>query len=185
MIVDIEDDIMDPVMQCTTLPSHSSFSQKKLVSFVTEIHTLSIDISLRDLKMEILPEPTSKNKLLCNLALFTRTVLSALRHAVMRNSKLGESNSSVLEDPTQLRADQGSQIKMIQVKEMMQDNDLKNSKSKDKGSKSRSQSMDEQSHYKQDKTITRQSINVKRHIFNVIGGTEDFEERDLNIGGDC
>ncbi|GJT88519.1 retrovirus-related pol polyprotein from transposon TNT 1-94 [Tanacetum coccineum] len=48
MIVDIEDDIMDPVMQCTTLPSHSSFSQKKLVSFVTEIHTLSIDISLRD-----------------------------------------------------------------------------------------------------------------------------------------
>ncbi|GJR44731.1 hypothetical protein Tco_1312834 [Tanacetum coccineum] len=84
-----------------------------------------------------------------------------------------------------LDVDQGSQIKMIQVKEMMQDNDLKNSKSKDKGSKSRSQSMDEQSHYKQDKTITRQSINVKRHIFNVIGGTEEFEERDLNIGGDC
>ncbi|GJS03807.1 hypothetical protein Tco_0320315 [Tanacetum coccineum] len=45
---DIEDDIMDPVMQCTTLPSHLSFSQQKLVSFVTEIHTLSIDISLRD-----------------------------------------------------------------------------------------------------------------------------------------
>ncbi|GJT70402.1 hypothetical protein Tco_1029688 [Tanacetum coccineum] len=83
------------------------------------------------------------------------------------------------------QVDQGSQIKMIQVKEMMQDNDLKNSKSKDKGSKSRSQSMDEQSHYKQDKTITRQSINVKRHIFNLIGGTEEFEERDLNIGGDC
>ncbi|GKA58236.1 hypothetical protein Tco_0757424 [Tanacetum coccineum] len=86
---------------------------------------------------------------------------------------------------TGAQVDQGSQIKMIQVKEMMQDNDLKNSKSKDKGSKSRSQSMDEQSHYKQDKTITRQSINVKRHIFNVIGGTEEFEERDLNIGGDC
>ncbi|GJT14648.1 hypothetical protein Tco_0861690 [Tanacetum coccineum] len=47
LIVDIVDDIMDPVMQCTTLPSHSGFSQKKLVSFVTEIHTLSIDISLR------------------------------------------------------------------------------------------------------------------------------------------
>ncbi|GJX18422.1 hypothetical protein Tco_0221099 [Tanacetum coccineum] len=104
--------------------------------------------------------------------------------------KHGESNTSVLEDPTAIswkptQVDQGSQIKMIQVKEMMQDNDLKNSKSKDKGSKSRSQSMDEQSHYKQDKTITRQSINVKRHIFNVIGGTEEFEERDLNIGGDC
>ncbi|GKD35290.1 hypothetical protein Tco_1250799 [Tanacetum coccineum] len=40
---DIEDDIMDPVMQCTTLPSHSSFSQQKLFSFVTEIHTTSID----------------------------------------------------------------------------------------------------------------------------------------------
>nr|GEU43802.1 reverse transcriptase domain-containing protein [Tanacetum cinerariifolium] len=36
-------DMMDPVMQCTTLPNHSSFSQKKLVSFVTEIHTTSID----------------------------------------------------------------------------------------------------------------------------------------------
>ncbi|GJU71491.1 hypothetical protein Tco_1262896 [Tanacetum coccineum] len=45
--------------------------------------------------------------------------------------------------------------------------------------------MNEQSRYKQDKTITRQSINVKRHIFNLIGGTEEFEERDLNIGGDC
>ncbi|GJW54899.1 hypothetical protein Tco_0098984 [Tanacetum coccineum] len=87
--------------------------------------------------------------------------------------------------PIRAQVDQGSQIKMIQVKEMMQDNDLKNSKSKDKGSKSRSQSMNEQSHYKQDKTITRQSINVKRHIFNVISGTEEFEERDLNIGGDC
>ncbi|GJT19949.1 hypothetical protein Tco_0878655 [Tanacetum coccineum] len=44
----LENDIMDPVMQCTTLPSHSGFSQQKLVSFVTEIHTLSIDISFRD-----------------------------------------------------------------------------------------------------------------------------------------
>ncbi|GJV41610.1 hypothetical protein Tco_1420050 [Tanacetum coccineum] len=83
------------------------------------------------------------------------------------------------------QVDQGSQIKMIQVKEMMHDNDLKNSKSKDKGSKSRSQSMDEQSDYKQDKTITKQSINVKRYVFNVIGDTKKFEERDLDIGGDC
>ncbi|GJV71144.1 hypothetical protein Tco_1491139 [Tanacetum coccineum] len=43
--------------------------------------------------------------------------------------------------------------------------------------------MNEQSHYKQDKTKTRQSINVKRHIFNVISGTEEFKERDLNIRG--
>ncbi|GJX35879.1 hypothetical protein Tco_0247436 [Tanacetum coccineum] len=44
--------------------------------------------------------------------------------------------------------------------------------------------MDEQNHYKQDKTITRQGINVKCHTFNVIGGTKEFEERDLNIGED-
>ncbi|GJR79666.1 hypothetical protein Tco_0150451 [Tanacetum coccineum] len=48
LIADIENDIMDPVMQCTTLPSHSGFSQQKLISFVMEIHTLSIDISFRD-----------------------------------------------------------------------------------------------------------------------------------------
>ncbi|GKD25186.1 hypothetical protein Tco_1231400 [Tanacetum coccineum] len=43
LIADIEEDIMDPVMQCTTIPSHSGFSQQKLVSFVTEIHMLLID----------------------------------------------------------------------------------------------------------------------------------------------
>ncbi|GJS61273.1 hypothetical protein Tco_0656057 [Tanacetum coccineum] len=101
------------------------------------------------------------------------------------SSEVGFINHMLILKLSKAQVDQGSQIKMIQVKEMMQDNDLKNLKSKDKGSKSRSQSMDEQSHYKQDKTITRQSINVKRHIFNVIGGTEEFEERDLNIGGDC
>ncbi|GJR22101.1 hypothetical protein Tco_0970628 [Tanacetum coccineum] len=74
------------------------------------------------------------------------------------------------------QVDQGSQIKMIQVKEMMQDNDLKNSKSKDKGSRSRSQSMNEQSHYKQDKTKTRQSINVKSHIFNVRGDNDKTKQ---------
>ncbi|GJT00542.1 retrovirus-related pol polyprotein from transposon TNT 1-94 [Tanacetum coccineum] len=40
---DTEDDIMDPMMQCITLPGHSSFSQQKLVSFFTEIHMNSID----------------------------------------------------------------------------------------------------------------------------------------------
>ncbi|GJR42793.1 retrovirus-related pol polyprotein from transposon TNT 1-94 [Tanacetum coccineum] len=94
------------------------------------------------------------------------------------NNQRADLFTKALSGMTRAQVDQGSQIKVIQVKEMMQDNDLKNSKS-------RSQSMDEQSHYKQDKTITRQSINVKRHIFNVISGTEEFEERDLNIGGDC
>ncbi|GJV64130.1 hypothetical protein Tco_1474958 [Tanacetum coccineum] len=43
LIPDFEDDIMDPVMQCTTLPSHSGFSQQKLISFIKEIHMTSID----------------------------------------------------------------------------------------------------------------------------------------------
>ncbi|GJZ39403.1 hypothetical protein Tco_0585966, partial [Tanacetum coccineum] len=101
------------------------------------------------------------------------------------SSEVGFINHMLILKLSKAQVDQESQIKMIQVKEMMQDNDLKNSKSKDRGSRSRSQSMNDQSHYKQDKTITRQSINVKRHIFNLIGGTEEFEERDLNIGGDC
>ncbi|GJS76266.1 hypothetical protein Tco_0726147 [Tanacetum coccineum] len=124
-------------------------------------------------QMEILLEPTS-NKLLVGLddsvaASFQRSRIhkphahtQAFKHKLIK--EVNEVNS--------VRGDD-------------EDNDLKNSKSKDKGSKSRSQSMDEQSHYKQDKTITRQSINVKRHVFNVIGDTEKFEERDLNIGGDC
>ncbi|GJU96401.1 hypothetical protein Tco_1321157 [Tanacetum coccineum] len=134
--------------------------------------TSEVNTQVFTVKMEILLEPTS-NKLLDKT-----TVLQP------HSSEVGFINHMLILKLSKAQVDQGSQIKMIQVKEMMQDNDLKNSKSKDKGSKSRSQSMDEQSHYKQDKTITRQSINVKRHIFNVIGGTEEFEERDLNIGGD-
>ncbi|GKE08928.1 hypothetical protein Tco_1412479, partial [Tanacetum coccineum] len=72
----IEDDIMDPVMQCTNLPSYSSFSQQKLVSFVTEIHTTSIDFPT-PMKMEILLEPTS-NKLLLD-APITRTASAAAK----------------------------------------------------------------------------------------------------------
>ncbi|GJX92936.1 hypothetical protein Tco_0347522 [Tanacetum coccineum] len=118
---------------------------------------------------------------------FFESTLSQDKTTVLQphSSEVGFINHMLILKLSKAQVDQGSQIKMIQVKEMMQDNDLKNLKSKDKGSKSRSQSMDEQSHYKQDKTITRQSINVKRHIFNVIGDTEKFEERDLNIGGDC
>ncbi|GKB17091.1 hypothetical protein Tco_0851014 [Tanacetum coccineum] len=80
---------------------------------------------------------------------------------------------------------------LITVKEMMQDKDLKNSKSKDKdlknskskheGSRSRSRSMNAQSHYKQEKTKTRpKKAKLKRHIVNV----GEIKE-DLNIGGDC
>ncbi|GJW60548.1 hypothetical protein Tco_0109883 [Tanacetum coccineum] len=186
MIVDIEDDIMDPVMQCTTLPSHSGGSllqppitktkSAQIESRARRDHKHLSDTQVFTVKMEILLEPTS-NKLLVGLddgvaASFQRSRI----HKPHAHTQAFKVNPQV---------DQESQIKMIQVKEMMQDNDLKNSKSKDKGSRSRSQSMNEQSHYKQDKTKTRQSINVKSHIFNVIGSTEEFEERDLNIGGDC
>ncbi|GJZ86562.1 putative reverse transcriptase domain-containing protein, partial [Tanacetum coccineum] len=68
------------------------------------------------------------------------------------------------------QVDQGSQIKMIHVKEMMQDNDLKNSKSKHKGSRSRSQSMNEQSHYKQERPKHGKALNVQKSHPNVIGG---------------
>ncbi|GJW69181.1 hypothetical protein Tco_0123605 [Tanacetum coccineum] len=162
MIVDIEDDIMDPVMQCTTLPSHSGFSQKKLVSFVTEIHMVIL------------------------LTISIQFVNIGIGKVQLKNSLFGEDSvdfiiTYVKQECNKYRAcwsraqvDQESQIKMIQVKEMMQDNDLKNSTSEDRGLRSRSQSMNDQSHYKQDKTITRQSINVNRHIFNVIGGTENL-----------
>ncbi|GJZ64376.1 retrovirus-related pol polyprotein from transposon TNT 1-94 [Tanacetum coccineum] len=59
------------------------------------------------------------------------------------SSEVGFINHMLILKLSKAQVDQGSQIKMIQVKEMMQDNDLKNSKSKDKGSRSRSQSMNE------------------------------------------
>ncbi|GKD41844.1 hypothetical protein Tco_1266489 [Tanacetum coccineum] len=68
LIADIEDDIMDPVMQCTTLPSHSSFSQKKLVSFITVINSTSIDfltpiheLLTRVLRIILVVVPTSSD----------------------------------------------------------------------------------------------------------------------------
>ncbi|GKB46572.1 hypothetical protein Tco_0897325 [Tanacetum coccineum] len=133
---------------------------------------------INDLKAQLQAKESSISKLRAHIA-----TLKGIN--VSDNNESVNSSSVLTLRMFRAQVDQESQIKMIQVKEMMQDNDLKNSKSKDKGSRSRSQSMNEQSHYKQDKTKTRQSINVKSHIFNVIGGTEEFEERDLNIGGDC
>ncbi|GJV49840.1 hypothetical protein Tco_1440052 [Tanacetum coccineum] len=90
LIADIEDDIMDPVKQCTTLPSHSGFLSKKLVADlhqppITQTKTAtnpiaqavnkspyaltlvcartSEDTYVLTMKMEILLEPAS-NKLL-------------------------------------------------------------------------------------------------------------------------
>ncbi|GJT98829.1 hypothetical protein Tco_1094347 [Tanacetum coccineum] len=52
MIADIENDIMDPVMQCTTLPSHSGFSSTGNLSIVTEIHRYLLTSRLRDCDIE-------------------------------------------------------------------------------------------------------------------------------------
>nr|GEX92725.1 putative RNA-directed DNA polymerase [Tanacetum cinerariifolium] len=73
------------------------------------------------------------------------------------------------------------QIKMIQVKEMMQDKDLKNSKLKDEGSRLRSQSMNDQSHYNQAKAKTK--INKATSYKNVIGQMMDrtFSDNDYEI----
>ncbi|GJR54781.1 hypothetical protein Tco_1405302 [Tanacetum coccineum] len=171
--VDKELLILKKVVMDTVLHMHNPSQtirvslKSNLSSFVMEIQRYPIDFSLTSL-----------------LILNYVAAVPGLSQSYALSWKPCQGDSLNLPDH-RAQVDQGSQIKMIQVKEMMQDNDLKNLKSKDKGSKSRSQSMDEQSHYKQDKTITRQSINVKRHIFNVIGDTEKFEERDLNIGGDC
>ncbi|GJS01268.1 hypothetical protein Tco_0317776 [Tanacetum coccineum] len=172
--------------QCLQQNADPTFSRTKLIDVnishslkehvekgIVELFFVGTEYQLADLFTKALSEDRIRDDGVA--ASFQRSRIHK-PHAHTQAFKVNHSTAQV---------DQGSQIKMIQVKEMMQDNDLKNSKSKDKGSKSRSQSMDEQSHYKQDKTITRQSINVKRHIFNVIGGTEEFEERDLNIGGDC
>ncbi|GKA94103.1 hypothetical protein Tco_0816089 [Tanacetum coccineum] len=56
------------------------------------------------------------------------------------------------------------------------DNDLKNSQSKDKGSKSRSTKMDEQSHYNKTIVITAKHKR-QTHIFAVIGGSEELERK--------
>nr|GEZ14109.1 hypothetical protein [Tanacetum cinerariifolium] len=60
---------------------------------------------------------------------------------------------------------------MIQVKEMMRDKDLNNSKSKDEGSWSRSQSMNVQSHYKQEnlpqeRYRSSKNANIKDQVIN-------------------
>ncbi|GJZ87300.1 hypothetical protein Tco_0658910 [Tanacetum coccineum] len=168
MTVDIEDDIMDPVMQCTTLPSHLSISQKKLVSFVTEIHTLSIDISLRDYAPVTRMASTAVKP--CqedSYEFYLITGNSNVDVAIMYQRSRIHYRILILK-LSKAQVDQESQIKMIQVKEMMQDKDLKNSKSKDKGSRSRSQSMNEQSHYKQEKIKTRPNkAKLKPHIFNI------------------
>ncbi|GJT40128.1 retrovirus-related pol polyprotein from transposon TNT 1-94 [Tanacetum coccineum] len=105
------------------------------------------DTQVFTVKMEILLEPTS-NKLLVGL---DEQLLQPPSSEVDHKP---HAHTQAFKSIFQPQVDQGSQIKMIQVKEMMQDNDLKNSMSKDKGSRSRSQSMNEQSHYKQEQTIT-------------------------------
>ncbi|GKB49268.1 hypothetical protein Tco_0900021 [Tanacetum coccineum] len=66
---------------------------------------------------------------------------------------------------------------MIQDKEMMQDKDLKNSKSNDKGSRSRSQSMNEQS-IKTRQDHNRQSIKLQNVISSMSSGGSGYHQKD-------
>ncbi|GJS08491.1 retrovirus-related pol polyprotein from transposon TNT 1-94 [Tanacetum coccineum] len=78
--------------------------------------------------------------------------------------------------------------RMIQVKEMMQDERPQERKVKDKDSRSRSQSMNEQSRYKQEKTKTRpKKEKLKSQIKITSNKNVNIGEIkvDLNIGGDC
>ncbi|GJZ79218.1 retrovirus-related pol polyprotein from transposon TNT 1-94 [Tanacetum coccineum] len=79
--------IMDPVMQCITLPQPLKVSQKTLVSFLTEITRISIDFltpkhqsdtKVITMMMEILPEPTS-NKLCDLLSLALDEIIGNLK----------------------------------------------------------------------------------------------------------
>ncbi|GJX84296.1 hypothetical protein Tco_0335070 [Tanacetum coccineum] len=65
LIADIENDIMDPVMQCTTLLSHSGGNMLQPPSTKTKMHSSKhpSDTNVFTIKMEILLEPAS-NKLL-------------------------------------------------------------------------------------------------------------------------
>ncbi|GJR84305.1 retrovirus-related pol polyprotein from transposon TNT 1-94 [Tanacetum coccineum] len=177
-----------PICGLYLLPAHNSYGSENSASQIWLFHLINIPYVLLTQRHHSHLDAIESSILIPNTSMSQISTYQKEKQCEKRSYALSwkpcQGDSLNLPDH-RAQVDQGSQIKMIQVKEMMQDNDLKNSKSKDKGSKSRSQSMDEQSHYKQDKTITRQSINVKRHIFNVIGGTEEFEERDLNIGGDC
>ncbi|GJY24655.1 hypothetical protein Tco_0398313 [Tanacetum coccineum] len=91
------------------------------------------------------------------------------------------SRSLILNFPTIKEPQKHKLIKEVKSRDSSQGDECKitiskNSKSKDKGSRLRSQSMNEQSYYKQDKTKTRQSINVKNHIFNVRGDNDKSKQ---------
>nr|GEX94428.1 copia protein [Tanacetum cinerariifolium] len=99
-------------------------------------------------------------------------IVHATCYCARYQAKPTEKHLNAVKQIFRAQVDQESQIKMIQVKEMMQDKDLKNSKSKDESSRSRSQSMNDQSHYKQAKTKTK--IN-KSEKFDEVGGITSVE----------
>ncbi|GJU57385.1 hypothetical protein Tco_1235151, partial [Tanacetum coccineum] len=116
------------------------------------------DVGSRRISIFTVNAPTKEYTLMSGLddgvaASFQRSRIHkphALTHVFKVNRSTSRSlilNFPTIKEPKSeiknTQVDQGSQIKMMQVKEMKQDNDLKNSKSKDKGSRSRSQSMNE------------------------------------------
>ncbi|GJR77435.1 hypothetical protein Tco_0089800 [Tanacetum coccineum] len=84
------------------------------------------------------------------------------------------------------QVDQESQIKMIQVKEMMQDERSQELKVKRQSSHVKITSMNDQSTLQTIQDQNKGKAKLKSQIFNVIGGTGKFEEKeDLQHWGDC
>nr|GEY81649.1 hypothetical protein [Tanacetum cinerariifolium] len=103
------------------------------------------------------------------LTLFTRGMGGNGRERQMTADAIDKLNSFHEVLLALIHFDQDNRIKMIHVKEMMQDKDLINSKSNDKGSRSRSQSMNDQSHYKQAKTkINEKTRQPPTRMFSVV-----------------
>nr|GEU45327.1 hypothetical protein [Tanacetum cinerariifolium] len=175
------------------------FIKEKVEKGIVELFFVETEYQLADLFTKALPEDRFKYLV---RRLGTKSVLqphsSEVRFITTCSYSSSQSQSfnnktvdSKLPHHQRVQVDHESQIKMIQVKEMMQDKDLKNSKSKDKGLRSRSQRMNDQSHYKQVKTKTKikqsnllqecyrsyKNVNIKSTT------TKEFDERDLNIGG--
>ncbi|GJW21910.1 hypothetical protein Tco_0032532 [Tanacetum coccineum] len=156
MIVVLKTTSWDPVMQCTTLPSHSGFSQQKLVSFVTEINKLSnltsslriVDIDrwqtapARVLKPMQLSSPRAKEiNLKISLGHIPFQTLVEHHQKAQRFKDKGTSANS------EFKAFQDNAKVWSIIGQRTQDRKMaKDDKDNDKGSKSRSQSMKEQAY---------------------------------------
>ncbi|GJT02564.1 hypothetical protein Tco_0823733 [Tanacetum coccineum] len=186
----------NPVQHLRTkhIAVHYHFIKEHLEKGTIELYFVKTDYQLADLFTKALLVDRFTTWIVDGVAasfqeevrfIITTLIYSSILNVNRFNIRIVDSKLRVIIEPQSqlknriLRAqdDKGSQIKMILCQEILQVNDLMNSKSKRDGSYiSRSQSMNEQSCYKQDKTKTRQSINIKSHIFNVKGDNDKSKQ---------